>query len=367
MNAPWYEIENISEYDSPCLVLYKDRIVENISRAAARMSDLSLLRPHVKTNKIAEVCAMMLEKGITKFKCATIAEAEMLASINAPDVLLAYQPVGPKIKRFISLILQFPATTFSCVVDDESIAGQLSKESEPHGLRANVFVDVNSGMNRTGAGATRAMSVIDAVLASAGLHLKGIHVYDGHIKERDRATRQQQSDSAFALVEKIISYAENASGGKMTVVAGGSPTFVTHLHREVECSPGTFVFWDWGYQLMLSEEPFQIAALVITRVISIVDEHTITTDLGYKAIASESPMPRVHFLNAPGLKQIMQSEEHLTLHVDDSSKFTPGDVLYGAPLHICPTVALYDEALVCEDNRIIDAWKVTARNRRITL
>ena len=57
------------------------------------------LRPHVKTNKIAEVCRMMMDAGITKFKCATIAEAEMLAIINAKDVLLAYQPTGPKADR----------------------------------------------------------------------------------------------------------------------------------------------------------------------------------------------------------------------------------------------------------------------------
>ena len=71
------------------------------------VKDVSKLRPHVKTNKITEVCAMMMEAGISKFKCATIAEAEMLAMIKAKDVLLAYQPVGPKIKRLLRLIQQY--------------------------------------------------------------------------------------------------------------------------------------------------------------------------------------------------------------------------------------------------------------------
>lgn len=51
---------------------------------------------------------MLLDAGIRKFKCATIAEAEMLGHINAPDVLLAYQPVGPKISRLLDLIKAYP-------------------------------------------------------------------------------------------------------------------------------------------------------------------------------------------------------------------------------------------------------------------
>lgn len=42
----------------------------------------------------------MIDAGITAFKGATIAEIELLASVGAKDVLLAYQPVGPKIDRF---------------------------------------------------------------------------------------------------------------------------------------------------------------------------------------------------------------------------------------------------------------------------
>jgi D-serine deaminase-like pyridoxal phosphate-dependent protein len=97
----WYEINNINDFDSPALIIYKERVQQNIARAIQMTGDASRLRPHVKTNKIAEVCNMMMKAGINKFKCATIAEAEMLGIIHAPDVLLAYQPVGVKIQRFI--------------------------------------------------------------------------------------------------------------------------------------------------------------------------------------------------------------------------------------------------------------------------
>ena len=93
----WYGIENINTIDSPALVVYKERAKENISLLLQMVgNDPARVRPHVKTNKISEVCQLMLDAGIDRFKCATIAEAEMLALISAKDVLLAYQPVGPK-------------------------------------------------------------------------------------------------------------------------------------------------------------------------------------------------------------------------------------------------------------------------------
>lgn len=91
----WYLINNIEQIDSPALAIYPDRVQENIDLAIGIARDKNKLRPHVKTNKMQEVCSMMLKSGITKYKCATIAEAEMLALAKAPDILLAYQPVGP--------------------------------------------------------------------------------------------------------------------------------------------------------------------------------------------------------------------------------------------------------------------------------
>jgi D-threonine aldolase len=98
----WYVINNLDAVDSPAFVVYPDRVRENVRRAVAAVPDVSLLRPHVKTNKTAEVSRILIEEGVTKFKCATIAEAEMLGMIGADDVLLAYQPVGPKVARLVA-------------------------------------------------------------------------------------------------------------------------------------------------------------------------------------------------------------------------------------------------------------------------
>src|ERR1700709_2767440 len=100
----WYAVDNIDGIDSPALLVYLHRIKENIRLAKTMVKNIDALRPHVKTNKMLEACALMLAEGITKFKCATIAEAEMLAMVKAPNVLLAYQPTRPKVLRFMQLI-----------------------------------------------------------------------------------------------------------------------------------------------------------------------------------------------------------------------------------------------------------------------
>jgi len=51
---------------------------------------LSGLRTHVKTHKLSEVTRLQLDLGITRFKCATIPEAEMAANSGAPDVRCGY-------------------------------------------------------------------------------------------------------------------------------------------------------------------------------------------------------------------------------------------------------------------------------------
>src|SRR4051812_25291314 len=111
-NNSWYKIDNVEEVDSPALIIYLERVKSNIKRAVEMAGDPSRLRPHVKTHKTKEAALLMMEAGITKFKSATIAEAEMLGMVEAPDVLLAYQPVGPKATRYISLIEKYPRTRF---------------------------------------------------------------------------------------------------------------------------------------------------------------------------------------------------------------------------------------------------------------
>jgi D-threonine aldolase len=363
----WFEVDNINEYDSPALLIYSGRVKENI-RLLTDKINVQFLRPHVKTNKIAEVCSMMMDADIKKFKAATIAEAEMLAMIKAPDILLAYPVNGPKIKRLISLIKKYPGSGFSCLVDQFEVAQNISGLFTNAKLQASVYIDLNVGMNRTGIMPEEAVNLYSRMVSLPSINITGLHAYDGHLKVRDLETRTENCVQAFAPVLKLKQEIEKIAGHPMTLIAGGSPTCFIHAAAgDRECSPGTFVFWDKGNKEQIPEQPFEWAALLICRVISIPTSDKICVDLGHKSVAAENPLPRVYFLNAEEGIPIAQSEEHLVIEVPDSCKYKTGDVLYGVPWHICPSVALYEKAYVVENNRISGSWKVIARDREISV
>jgi len=365
----WYLVENISEIDSPALLLYKERITDNIELVKKIAGGhIEKLRPHIKTNKIKEICSLLLDAGISKFKCATIAEAEMLAMTGAPDVMLAYQPVGPKIDRLLRLVKTYTNTRFSCLVDNETSVRLIDEKSYQTDHILDVYIDINVGMNRTGIIPEQAASLADKILHAENLRLVGLHGYDGHIHQTDISFRKDEADIAFGKTYEVYKEIQPRFSQPLTMVMGGTPTFLIHIHRDhCECSPGTFTLWDWGYDKMLPDLPFQYAALVLTRVISIIDKTRICVDLGHKSVAAESPLPRVYFLNAPEAIPEAQSEEHLVLTVPASSAFDIGQVLYGVPVHICPTVALYDKGHVIENGKFTEKWDVIARNRAITI
>jgi D-serine deaminase-like pyridoxal phosphate-dependent protein len=367
MSKPWYEIDNIDELDTPALVVYPERVGQNIARAVGMVGDARRLRPHVKTHKSPAVTRLMLDAGIRRFKCATIAEAEMLAVAGAPDVLLAYQPVGPKVGRLLQLIRQFPSTTFSCLIDHRDAAAAMSKVFTAAGLVVPVYLDLNVGMDRTGiAPGQEALALYQTALGLEGIDPVGLHVYDGHIRDTDPAALKAKCDEAFGPVLTL----REEIGKNLTIIAGGSPTFPVHAGRaaEIQCSPGTFVYWDKGYGDQFPGQPFTPDALVVTRVISLRGDTRLCLDLGHKSIAAENELGRrVFFLNGPELRAVGQSEEHLVVEAGPGHGYRIGDVLYGVPYHICPTVALYERAVTIEAGRTTGEWKNVARDRKISV
>ena len=117
-NTSWHTFENVADVPSPALLVYPERVEENIRRMIRMAVGLEKLRPHVKTHKLAEVVRLQMAQGVTKFKCATIAELEMVAGCGAADVLFAYQPVGPTARRLVQLAKIFPQTRFAAIADD---------------------------------------------------------------------------------------------------------------------------------------------------------------------------------------------------------------------------------------------------------
>ena len=368
--ANWYELKHPNLVDSPALIVYPERVKHNINTLISMIDDVSRLRPHIKTNKSREACTLLVKARIRKFKTSTIAETEMLAGCGANDILLAYQPVGPKLKRFADTVKSFPQVKFSCLIDNAKAAVEMNSFFHSGGLTIDVFMDLNVGMNRTGIKpGEEAVRLYQQFNHAEGIHCIGLHVYDGHVRNVNWELRKKECDAAFEEVERMKQQLIERTIPQPLIIAGGTPTFSIHCKRAgIECSPGTFIYWDKGYQDLCGEQSFLPAALVITRVISKPDADRICVDLGHKSIASENELgKRVQFLDTESLVPVGHSEEHLVLQLPTGHSVTTGDLLYGLPFHICPTVALYERALVCENGEITGEWKTVARDKKINL
>lgn len=368
-NKAWYQINNVDEIDSPALLIYPDRVQENIRRMIALAGGAGRLCPHVKTHKLAQLTRMQLDLGITRFKCATIAEAEMVAGAGAENIILSYQLVGPNVARFIQLARRFPKTRFSTIADNEISIRAIASAAEAARTKIPLLLDIDCGMRRTGLPAgTEAFELYRLMTSLPCLEAEGLHVYDGHLADPDFAEREKKCEAGFAPVEKMREELVKAGMSVRRMVVGGTPTFPIHARRkDVECSPGTCVLWDEGYGSRCKDLDFLHAAMVLARVVSKPGENRLCLDLGHKAIAAENPHPRVIFPDLPDARAVMHSEEHLVLETEAAAQFSPGDVLYGIPWHICPTVALHAVAVVVENGVTKATWPIEARQRRLTI
>jgi len=359
----WYKPTNEASIYTPAVLVFPDRIEENIRRMITLAGSAERLRPHVKTHKMAEVIRLQVEHGIRKFKCATLTEVEMVAANGGEDILLAYPLTGPAIGHFLKLIERFPEAKFAVTVDSKPVTQKLSDEAKLRGVKLHVFVDLDNGMHRTGIAPDQADEMINYILNNQCLSLSGFHIYDGHIHEKDVAKREAHCNRDFESVNSLVEKVEEKGIEVKELACGGTPTFPIHArYKSRTLCPGTPLIWDAGYAGSLPDLDFLPAAVVAARVISKPGEN-VCIDLGYKAVASEMPHPRVKFLDLEVPEVITHSEEHMVASSPEFSKLSVGDMVYALPIHVCPTIALHDQVYVVEGQNVNDVWKVIARNR----
>ena len=367
-----YSIANPDEVLSPGLVVFEEIVRENVARMLEIAGDGARLRPHCKTHKMIDVIRLEVGMGIVKHKCATFAEAEMLALGGARDVFLAYNLVGPNLARAVRYRKRFPDVRLAVAADHPDPVEALNDAMSRAGERVHVFVDIDTGLRRTGlAPGPEARDLYARVNESSHLTAAGLHLYDGQNHQTDLGERQSAVDRCW---DEVLALRERLAASSLPVpaiVAGGTGTFPLHARRRepgLELSPGTCVFHDAGYAREFPEMRFEAAALILTRVISRPAPSLVTFDLGYKACASDPPAGnRLRFPAIPDAREVLQNEEHLVLETERAGHYRPGDVEMAIPTHICPTSALHSHAWVVAGGRVAKRWEVTARDRALTV
>ena len=369
-----YQINAPETLLSPGLLVFKELLDHNLDQMISIAGGPNNLCPHCKTHKMPRIIEQWLQRGVTSHKCATIAEAEMLAGAGVPDVLIAYQLVGPNAKRMAQLVDRFPETRFASLVDSPQAVSLLSSALVAHaaGQSMDVLLDLNSGMNRTGIlPGPEAIELYEMIESVPALQAGGLHWYDGHHRQPDLRDRTIAVESGWEQLTRFRNQLMLSGLPIPRVVAAGTgsfPILAAVGEPDLQLSPGTTVLHDHDMVTRFPELDLYPAQGIATRVISNRRPGFLTLDVGHKACAADQPAgKRLHFPQLDSFEEHQQSEEHLVLRSEDADKFDLGDLLIAIPTHACPVSAVHQFAQVIKGGDLVDRWDVTARDRVLTI
>ena len=374
---PWdarYRVPDIENILTPALVVYPDFIASNIDRTVQLLGDdANRWRVHIKTAKLAYTLHMYIERGIRNFKCATTLELLVACQSGATDVLLAYPVMGANARRAREIAAQFPGVRISALVENEAQLQQW------RGSNVGIFIDINSGMNRTGVEQSHADQVVNLVRAmhDLGLDFRGLHFYDGHLGGLKEPERTRVAHVGYDSLMKLVGEIERSGASVPELITAGTPALPCSISYEPfragrfthRVSPGTVVYNDATSLAELpSDYGYAPAVLVLTRVVSKLRPGTVTCDAGHKSVSADAGIPTCLVVGHPELTPLTPSEEHLPLAVNDGSSGPQiGEPLFLLPRHICPTVNNFDSALLVRDGQILSVEAVTARGHESPL
>jgi D-serine deaminase-like pyridoxal phosphate-dependent protein len=359
-----YALEDTSGIVTPALLIYPDAVAGNIRTTLAIVkNDPERWRPHIKTAKLGAVVGQMVGEGIYNFKCATTLELLTACRAGASDVLLALSVSGANARRVAELAVEFPNTRVSVLVESAT------QTAVWRGTRVGVFIDVNSGMNRTGISERRTADVIK-LARDLGTAFRGLHWYDGQISNPSPSEREKQAHEGYGRLLALVHAVEAAGIPVAEVITSGTPSAASGIsypgftgakfqHR---VSPGTVVYNDFTSLRQLEAFDYRAAALVLATVISQPLERQITCDAGHKSVSADAGVPTCAVMGHPEYQPLKPSEEHLPIEIPAGVQAPAiGDKLYLIPRHVCPTVNNFDEALMVRGGRVAGVERVTAR------
>jgi D-serine deaminase-like pyridoxal phosphate-dependent protein len=357
-----------TDIDTPALVVSETIMQRNISEMAAFARSVGVgLRPHIKTHKTPQIARLQLAAGAFGVTCAKVGEAEVMVNeAGVEDVLLAYPTIGDhKIERLVALLDKARVTV---AVDSLEGAQSISKSLAKFDRSLDVFIEVNTGQNRSG------VLVGDDTIAFAlkiaripHLNLTGIMTHEGHANS---APEDEIEGIALAAGRALVDTAEHirAHGIELPNISVGSTPaalYTPTVPGVTEMRPGTYVFNDNSIFRFGKLGVGDCAARFVATVVSRPTRDRCTLDTGSKSLAMDPSKGRQghgYIVGHPNVVIAKLSEEHGVCEIPDGEPgFEVGDRVEIIPNHICPTVNLMNNLIIVRDGKIVDTWKVGAR------
>lgn len=354
-----------SGLDTPAVVVFVDRVYENIEGLARSLAAIGLRnRPHAKTHKSVRIARMQLEAGAAGISVGTIGEAEAFALAGIRDLFIAY-PVwagGPKAGRLRAL---HDVSDLIVGVDSPAGAERLGAAVQGTRRRLRVMIEIDSGLHRTGAPSPGDAALVAVAASRAGLDIEGVFTHGGH-GYRPGAAGAAALDEATALGDAAAAI-EAAGFEVRTISAGSTPTrLLAGGTRVNEMRAGTYVFGDRQQVLLGAIEPETIAAVVAATVISVAPGRAVL-DAGAKTLTKDMA-PFVEGYGAipawPGAVIERLSDYHgVTTLPGLAVRPSVGDVVAIVPNHICPVIDLVGSFVAVLPDGRVEHWPVDARGR----
>ena len=351
--------------DTPALVLDLDAFEHNLKLMAEAVAGSGVrLRTHAKSHKCPEIALRQIALGAVGICCQKVSEAACFVKAGIRDILITNQVVGTaKLERLMRLAGR---ARIGVLVDDTSHVAALDHAARAHGVRLDVYVEVNVGANRCGVAPGEPARVLAEMIgASQALHFAGLHCYHGAAQHLRQPEQRAEAIAAATLAARETKAAIERHGIAVGIVTGaGTGTFLLERDSEVfnEIQPGSYIFMDRDYadnRRAARDRPFRHALFVATTVMSRSTPERAIVDAGLKASSVDSGMPAVW--QRDDLSYLKASDEHGVVATARPDSVAIGDRLMLVPGHCDPTVNLYDEVVCVRGDVVEDIWPITAR------
>lgn len=361
---------HISELETPALLVDLDVMERNLQRAAeyARSHRLRL-RPHTKTHKIAALGRRQLDSGAVGLTVAKVGEAEVMLGAEPPDMLVAYPIIGRrKLERLMEVARR---TELTVSLDSREAASELADAARAAGLTVNVLAEMDAGMGRVGVQpGAELLELGCAIDTMAGLRLRGIAFYPGHIRGNDERARRALSELSATVAAAVEDF--RRAGLATEVVSGGSTPTLFHSHEVAgmnEIRPGTYIFNDRNTVACGACERRDCAVVILVTVVSTARRNGLIIDGGSKTFSSDLLLPAGErtfgeILEAPQARFFQMNEEHGYIDLGDSGvRFKVGDRLRILPNHVCTAMNLHEVVYGIRGEHVKQIWRVEGRGK----
>jgi D-serine deaminase-like pyridoxal phosphate-dependent protein len=226
----------------------------NIARMNSTVADLNIsLRPHVKTNKCAEISRMLVAGHSGGITVSTLAEARYFFDAGFEDILYAVGIVPGKLDIVSHLIAE--GANLQIILDNPGTATEVAAFATSNGVELNVLLEFDCDGHRAGFDPDDPDLVRAArILADSkrtrfrGLLTHAGASYDCKNTDEIRDLARHEWQSAANCVDLL----RNNGLECPLVSVGSTPTtiFATAIDGVTEVRAGVYVFFDL-YQMSL--------------------------------------------------------------------------------------------------------------------